>query len=384
MTRNATDLVVVDDDEFARELYRRYLGGAEGGSAFEIREAATAEEGLRLCGERMPDCILLDFQLPDMDGLEFLTRLSGGGDPPCPVVILTGHSSAPVAVQALKKGAQDYLVKDQVNRESLRRTLRNAMLSHAMKRKIDEHRAQLARRNDELQTLSTALAHDLKMPLGAIKELAQSLQAATSKGEVPRAKASKLAEQAQNLERIVDSLILFTGVASATGRAVPVPLAEVVREVELHLRARLAETHGIIEQDSLPTVVADRTQMHQLFLNLIDNALRYHRPGVPPVVRITGMLLDRAGKEVTAGIDGDAETAQIVVEDNGVGLSTEDMQRIFLLFQRLRTEATHGGQGVGLAICKTIVERHGGSILAQGDPGRGTRFLIRLPIGNLT
>jgi signal transduction histidine kinase len=382
--RPASDLVVVDDDEFAREMYRRYLSGKEGGGpAFEIREAGTGTEGLALCAERMPDCVLLDYHLPDMDGLEFLAKLSGSAEPPCPVVILTGHSSAPVAVQALKKGAQDYIVKDQVNRETLRRTLRNAMLTYQMKRKIETHRTELARRNDELQTLSMALAHDLKMPLQAIREIAQSLQAPPtnpSPGE-QRAHAREIADSAQRLEKLIDSLILFTGVASATGQLGPVDLVAVIEEVKLHLRKRIQETGGVVEHDSLPTLFADRTQMHQLFLNVIDNALRYHKPGVAPIVRISGMLLDRSGNHVVQGVEAGAETAQIVVEDNGQGLSADDMQRIFLLFQRLRTEKTHEGHGVGLAIAKAIVERHGGTILAQGEPGRGTRFVIRLPMG---
>jgi len=80
------------------------------------------------------------------------------------------------------------------------------------------------------------------------------------------------------------------------------------------------------------------------------------------------------------GVEEGAETVQVVVEDNGQGLSSDDMQRIFLLFQRLRTEKQHEGHGVGLAIAKAIVERHGGTIMAQGEPGRGTRFVIRLPV----
>src|SRR5215210_6372161 len=143
-------ILIVDDSPDDRELYRRLLG-QDPEQEYEFLEAELGEDGLALAREERPDCLLLDYRLPDVDGLEFLDHLLQDG--PIPVIVLTGQGSESVAVQAMKGGAQDYLLKGAISRQDLRRAVRNAVEKVALRRKVEERTAELARVNDALQAM---------------------------------------------------------------------------------------------------------------------------------------------------------------------------------------------------------------------------------------
>ena len=126
--------------------------------------------------------------------------------------------------------------------------------------------------------------------------------------------------------------------------------------------------------DDLPTVTADPMQMRQLFQNLIGNALKFHRPGVPPVIRIRGKRLPDAESRTLGG------GLQVTVDDNGIGFEEQHLDRIFAPFQRLHGRDAYPGTGMGLAICRRIAERHGGTITAASTPGQGSTFVVTLPV----
>ncbi len=132
--------------------------------------------------------------------------------------------------------------------------------------------------------------------------------------------------------------------------------------------ALLQETHGNVDIEKLPVVQADPLQMRQLLQNLIANGLKFHRPGVPPVVKL----------EPAAGAD--RKTASFTVTDNGIGFEQQYEERIFRVFERLHPRDVYQGTGIGLALCRKIVERHGGSITGDGRPGEGARFTVTLPL----
>jgi light-regulated signal transduction histidine kinase (bacteriophytochrome) len=141
-----------------------------------------------------------------------------------------------------------------------------------------------------------------------------------------------------------------------------------VEEVLSDLEVRIEKTSAKIEVSSLPTVVADSTQMRQLFQNLIGNALKFHKPAIPPVVKVYEL------KEVSAGF------IAFVIEDNGIGIDALHFDKIFGIFQRLHGKSEYEGSGIGLAICKKIAERHGGSIQVESEIGTGTKFIVRLAL----
>src|SRR5262249_41384872 len=125
----------------------------------------------------------------------------------------------------------------------------------------------------------------------------------------------------------------------------------------------------------LPEIDADRSQVHQLFQNLIGNALKFHKPGTAPVVRVWGQMLAEPGPNGAP-----AELCRVSGSDNGIGFDEKYLNRIFQVFQRLQGRNEYEGTGVGLAICKKIVERHGGTITATSTPGLGTTFAVTLPV----
>jgi signal transduction histidine kinase len=151
-----------------------------------------------------------------------------------------------------------------------------------------------------------------------------------------------------------------------------VDLDEVGREVLADLAGPLAESGGHVSIDPLPSIEADRLQMRQLLQNLVGNAIKFRRPGVVPRVRVGARFvgsLERGG------------ACEIRVSDNGIGLDPVHADRIFKPFERLHGHSAFEGSGLGLALCARIVERHGGTIRAEGTPGEGASFVVTLPVG---
>jgi light-regulated signal transduction histidine kinase (bacteriophytochrome) len=150
-----------------------------------------------------------------------------------------------------------------------------------------------------------------------------------------------------------------------------VDLTRIAREVLSDLEESINASGAVVHLESLPVVRADPTQMRQLLQNLIGNSLKFHKPGVVPTVRIWGELMNSPQYPEGAG--------QFVVQDNGIGFDEKYLDRIFTVFQRLHTRAEYEGTGVGLAICRKIVQRHGGEITAVSAPGEGAAFQVTLP-----
>jgi light-regulated signal transduction histidine kinase (bacteriophytochrome) len=146
-----------------------------------------------------------------------------------------------------------------------------------------------------------------------------------------------------------------------------VDLSDLIGEVLSDLEVRIVKTGGEVQVGQLPVISADPIQMRQLFQNLIGNALKFHKPGEKPMVQIRSMSNAGSG-------------CQIIVEDNGIGFDEQYLGRIFAPFQRLRGRSEYEGTGMGLAICKKIVERHGWSITAKSTSGEGSTFIVTLPL----
>ncbi len=237
----------------------------------------------------------------------------------------------------------------------------------------------LARSNEDLQEFAFVVSHDLKEPLRKIRVFAERLK--------NRGKETPDDRRAEYLELILDSTERMHGLIAAIldiSRIVthgqpfrPVDLGAVVQEVLADLAVRLEETGGQVTVEDLPTVECDPTQMRQVLQNLIDNALKFHRPGVAPHITVTGAILS---PEEAAAMDIPAGMCLVEVKDNGVGFDETSSQKIFSLFQRLYPQDAFEGSGIGLAVCRKIIERHGGTITVSSIPGRGSVFTLMLPL----
>ena len=256
--------------------------------------------------------------------------------------------------------------------------LASAVVTDISERKASEEMIRsymkaLEETNKELQSFAFIASHDLQEPLRKLQVFGDLLFAKHSQSLSEEAAdyIRRMQHAAERMSILIDSLLDYSRVSTKTQPFSKVDLKSVVKEALSNLEIRIRETGGLIEVGDLPRVEADRNQMVRLFQNLIGNAIKFHCEGEKPKVKIHCRY-----REEGAGEPGRFE---IFVEDNGIGFESKYHDRIFLPFERLVRRTEYDGVGMGLAICRKIVERHGGVITAESVPGKGTTFLVSLP-----
>jgi light-regulated signal transduction histidine kinase (bacteriophytochrome) len=182
---------------------------------------------------------------------------------------------------------------------------------------------------------------------------------------------------AARMQTLINDLLTFSRVISASQPFVPVDLGTIVKGVLSDLEVRIEQTKAKVEVGELPTIEGDPLQMRQLLQNLIGNALKFQLPDAQPCVKIHAKILKSpfAPEE-----DPYAEQCELSIEDNGIGFDEKYLDKIFAVFQRLHGRNEYEGTGVGLAVCRRITDRHGGTITAKSRAGEGARFIITLPV----
>ncbi len=228
---------------------------------------------------------------------------------------------------------------------------------------------ELQRSNGELEQFASVASHDLQEPLRKVQTFGDQLQRryAHQLDDEANDYLQRMRNASARMSTLIDDLLRFSRVTTHAKPHVAVDLNRIAHDVLLDLETRVAETGGTVELGDLPVVQADPTQMRQLLQNLIGNALKFHRPGVPPVVRIG-----------TAG-PADPGRVALTVSDNGIGFEAVYGERIFQVFERLHPRDVYAGTGIGLALCRKIAERHDGTITAESRPGAGSTFTVVLP-----
>jgi signal transduction histidine kinase len=239
---------------------------------------------------------------------------------------------------------------------------------------IRHYTERLERSNRELELFASIASHDLQEPLRKIRSFGDLLQRrhAASLPEEAQHYVEVMGRSAKRMQDLIGSLLAYSRVEARGEAFVPVSLADAAREAAADLEVRLAETGGSIEVEEAPHVEADPAQLRQLLLNLFGNALKFHQPGVPPRVRVRVRRLLDPGSEAPARVE-------LAVSDNGIGIEEKYLDRIFRPFERLHTRQAYEGTGMGLAICRRIVERHGGTLAVRSVPGEGSTFIFTLP-----
>lgn len=252
---------------------------------------------------------------------------------------------------------------------------------HTMATALRRRTADLNASNRELQDFAAVASHDLQEPLRKIEAFGSRLKTKYDQvlDEPGRDYLARMLAATVRMRRLINDLLSFSRVTPRARAFVTVDLAEVAQEVVSDLEGRMFDTGGRVEVGALPTIEAEPLQMRQLLQNLIGNGLKFHRQGEPPVVRISGRLLDPSDPPAEGPAPG-PRRCEIRVQDNGIGFEEVYSERIFELFQRLHGRDEYEGTGMGLAICRKIVTRHGGTISAHSAPGHGTTFIVNLAV----
>ena len=273
------------------------------------------------------------------------------------------------AAETLTRAKEDLEIQVAERTEALREA--NAHLSIELderrraEQKLAEYSLDLARSNRELEQFAYVASHDLQEPLRMVSSFTQLL-ARRYQGKLDRDADEFIAyavDGANHMQRLIGDLLAFSRVGTRGKPLAPTDSGAALNRALANLHEAIQESRAVLTHDPMPVVLADETQLVQLFQNLIANAIRFQRE-FPPRVHIAATP--------------EAKEWTFAVRDNGIGIAPEHQERIFVIFQRLHRRADYPGTGIGLALCKKIVERHGGRIWVESEPGKGSAFYFTM------
>jgi two-component system, chemotaxis family, CheB/CheR fusion protein len=246
---------------------------------------------------------------------------------------------------------------------------------------LKEANTALEKSNANLEQYATIASHDLQEPLRKIRTFSTLLNRRHSQGIAGEAKEllQKIDLAAERMSILIEDVLNFSKILDESvfeNTDLNVILRNVIGDFDL----RITEDHAVIDAGRLPVIQAVHLQMNQLFYNLLSNALKFSRPGVPPVIRISGKPLAMEEIRKHPALKESKEYVEITFEDNGIGFDQQFSRQIFQIFQRLHRNEQFQGTGIGLALCEKIVFNHHGDISAGAEEGKGASFRIILPL----
>jgi signal transduction histidine kinase len=316
------------------------------------------------------DVILADYNLPQWSGIEVLEVLHRK-NLDVPLIVVTGYLGEEKAVACIRQGATDCVLKDHLARLpiSIRRALAEKELRdhrRQSERELADKVAELARSNTELEQFAYVASHDLQEPLRMIANYTQLL-AERYRGQLDE-QADKYigysVDGATRMQALIQDLLKVSRVCRQQIEPRTTECRAVVEQALQNLQTAVQECGAVVKCNGLPEVMADALQLTQVFQNLIANAMKFHGAETPMIQ-----------------IDSEKRDGEWVftVSDNGIGIPAENWQDIFVIFRRLHTRSEYAGNGIGLSICKKIIERHGGKIWIEAQATPGCRFKFTLP-----
>jgi PAS domain S-box-containing protein len=233
--------------------------------------------------------------------------------------------------------------------------------------KLKNRAEELAKSNEELERFAYVASHDLQEPLRMVASFLELLQKKYEPqlDETANKYISLAVDGANRMKRLINDLLQFSRITSSKLVLIPVDANEILGELKELFKMKLQLCNGTLIVENLPVINADKTPMLQLFQNLISNAIKYRSPGRDPIIKVSAM--ERNADWV------------FVVEDNGIGIDSKFYEKIFVIFQRLHNKDEYSGTGIGLAICKKIIERFNGKIWLESTPGNGSKFYFSIP-----
>lgn len=302
---------------------------------------------------------------PMGQALQIVARRREGGEFPADVKL----SPLPTASGLLVTAA----VRDITDRKQAEEKLRTyARHLEELQASVERKNVELEQRNRELEQFAYVSSHDLQEPLRKIVAFGDRLKTryAPALDERGLDYLARMQSAATRMQLLINDLLEFSRLTTRRRQFDPVDLSKIVQATIADMDVTIERAGGRVDVGDLATIDADPVQMRQLVQNLIGNALKFRRPGAAPEVKIWGKLAP--GK-------GDASMYELRVSDNGIGIDPKYAERIFTVFERLHPREQYEGTGIGLAICRKIAERHGGTIAVESEVGGGSTFVVRLP-----
>jgi len=413
------DILVVDDRLENAALLFNIL--SENG--YEVRQVINGKQALNAAYYDPPDIILLDIMMPDMDGYEVCRQLKNNEKTAqIPIIFLSALDGEIDKVKAFELGGVDYITKPFHVKEVLAR-VEHQIIIQSQRRIIAAQNMQLTEQNQSLTDLNSKLAesnheleqfayivsHDLQSPLQTTMGFARLLgkKYESILDEKATHYIDRIVEGSNRMNHLIKDLLEYSRIQTRAKSFEAIDLNSVFQEVLFSLEWSIKKTEAEITcQQPLPTVMGDRTQLQQLLQNLINNAIKFQQPDRGPKINISvepltnlpqtrtnltenycgnnaNIPLERTGLIQTIERPSDKEQGnewRFGIEDNGIGIPLKEFEHIFQIFQRLHTDREYPGTGIGLTICKKIVERHGGKIWLNSEVGVGTTFYFTLPM----
>jgi signal transduction histidine kinase len=355
-------VLLVEDSTFDTELVLHALRAD--GFIPECDLVQTAADFIDQVRKNAYELVLADYSVPGWNGMETVEILRREGLD-IPVIVVSGALGELKAVDCIVQGAADYVLKDHLPR--LPQAVRRAMEEKRLRDENRRTQEELTRSNRDLEQFAYVASHDLQEPLRMVAAYTQLL-AERYKGKLD-ANADKYihyaVDGALRMQTLVQDLLAFSRVGRLGSGPQPTDCNTTLGIVIANLQARIQENGARVLYEDLPTIVADRSELVQLFQNLIGNAIKFRGSGAPEI-RVT------AQKKKAEWF--------FSVADNGIGIAPEHAEEIFVIFKRLHTRAEYPGSGIGLSICKKIVEQNGGRIWVESAPGQGSTFRFTWPM----
>jgi signal transduction histidine kinase len=430
MTPNsALRILLVEDSASDAALLRESLAEA-GPGRFEVTHVDSWTEAAARLQSGQFDVLLLDLSLPDTLGRDTFLRARVAA-PSMPIVILTGMTDEAIALDAMRHGIQDYLVKGQTDGAQVARAIRYAIernraeealkqtqaalreANQELERRVAARTAQLEEVINNLEDFSHSVTHDLRAPLRAIRAFAQFLCEECGASATPQTLdyAQRIITAVARMDKLIVDVLQYSRTARSELHLGPVDVSPLLRGI-IESYPAFAPPVEIRLQEPLPHVQGNEAVLTQCFSNLLGNAVKFVAPGVAPHIRvwaeergdglvdkwISGLVDKTTGgsqehsestpppinpsihQSTHPPIHSSGPTVRIWVEDNGIGIPKQAHERIFELFQRL--DKSYDGTGAGLAIVRKAVERMGGRVGVESEPGRGSRFWLDLKPAN--
>lgn len=355
-------ILLIDDEEVVIDSCSQILAGGP----YEIASASDGTAGLRLVSEFHPDLVFVDLKMPGISGFEVIEKIRET-DPTIVMVVITGFATVSSAVEAMKKGAYDFLPKP-FTPEEFRLIARRSL----ERRKLTLETIALRREKEMLREhFAHIVSHELKAPLSAVQQNLFALEfgLSDSLSETQKELMQRLKARIEDMLKLINSWLKVIAVdinKLKEGFAqIPIrlPISKALENVEALAAKKNVEIAASIA-DAPCLVNGDELSLSETFVNILGNAIKYSHDGGRIALRV----------------EEDGDEVLISIQDNGIGIPPEDLPHIFEGFYRGRDAQTAAtGHGIGLAVSRQIIEAHNGSIAVESDLGRGSTFVVRLP-----